>query len=707
MPEAPRIRRPQIRRIQMSIYRSYRKTPLSALRDALVHRGCNHADLVRSSPWLSRGVRVCWSRSRAPTGSRATRSSGIDYLEARSSTTTPRCSTSIRVADRQVPARHRGVPFPGGAVCVFTYDAARQFERIGPKPPPDIPFSDALVVVPGHLGRLRPLHPSRHADRLRARPNEPPVVEARSTEYERAAADRARQRTERRFASRGQVDAVDGPPDVSRPRRDAPSATSTKATSTSFRSASVFRRGSKAARAFDFYRQIRTRNPSPYMFYIEHGGGSGVRRVAGVSGAARRPRKRGCARWPGRVRAAPIRRDDAAIATELLANEKERAEHVMLVDLGPQRSRRRLPTTGSVHVDELMIIERYSHVMHIVSNVVGRAARRSATRSICSPPTFPAGTVTGAPKIRAMQMIDELEPVAAASTPAASRTFDFDGDMDSCITLRCVAVAGGHGLLAGVGRHRRRQRSGRRIRRRSSHKTGIVRAGRSGLAGADKLRAAASTTTTRSPTTLAHLFGSAGAEVDVIRNDDPRLVDGVAGAATMRRSSGPGPGGRRMRDGCMRFCARRRRRRTRCSACVWARRGSATASAASVVHAPRLMHGKTSEITHDGTASSRACPSPFTATRYHSLCVSHENFPAELRAIAASEDGVIQALAHRDAADLGRAVPSRIDPHAGRRAARAQLPRRARSADERLSRSCCASRDRRERSLAPHRCRRA
>jgi anthranilate synthase component I len=192
--------------------------------------------------------------------------------------------------------------------------------------------------------------------------------------------------------------------------------------------------------AFDFYRQIRTRNPSPYMFYIEHGGeavfGASPEFLVRLDGRKAQMRPLAGTRSRG---ADPAQ--DAAVATELLANEKERAEHVMLVDLG-RNDLGAVATTGSVHVDELMIIERFSHVMHVVSNVVAELRPDRDALDLFAA-TFLAGTVTGAPKIRAMQLIDSLEPVARNFYAGSIAHFHFDGDMDSCITLRCVAVAAG------------------------------------------------------------------------------------------------------------------------------------------------------------------------------------------------------------------------------------------------------------------------
>jgi anthranilate synthase/aminodeoxychorismate synthase-like glutamine amidotransferase len=146
---------------------------------------------------------------------------------------------------------------------------------------------------------------------------------------------------------------------------------------------------------------------------------------------------------------------------------------------------------------------------------------------------------------------------------------------------------------------------------------------------------------------LAHLFGAAGAEVDVIRNDDPRLVDGVL-ANYDATVVGPGPG--RPEDAGRMYAILREAAATKhplLGVCLGAQ-GIGAVFGGDVIHAPALMHGKTSEITHDGSGPFAGMPSPFTATRYHSLCISHEHFPASLKAIAASEDGVIQGVAHRE-----------------------------------------------------------
>ncbi|MEK7875428.1 MAG: chorismate-binding protein, partial [Pseudomonadota bacterium] len=133
--------------------------------------------------------------------------------------------------------------------------------------------------------------------------------------------------------------------------------------------------------------------------------------------------------------------EDAALADELLADAKERAEHIMLLDLG-RNDVGRVAQTGSVHVTEQMVIERYSHVMHIVSNVEGRLKPGLNAVDVLRA-TFPAGTVSGAPKVRAMEIIDELEPVKRGVYAGAVGYLGFNGDMDVAIALRTAVLKDG------------------------------------------------------------------------------------------------------------------------------------------------------------------------------------------------------------------------------------------------------------------------
>lgn len=199
----------------------------------------------------------------------------------------------------------------------------------------------------------------------------------------------------------------------------------------------------------DLYRALRSVNPSPYMFILDTGdyaivGASPevhvrltgdlveIRPIAGT-----RPR-------------GSTPDEDRALEADLLADEKERAEHLMLVDLA-RNDIGRVCQFGSVHVPEMMVIERYSHVMHIVSQVEGQIAPEKTAYDLMRA-TFPAGTVSGAPKVRAMQIIAATEPVQRGFYAGALGYFGYDGNLDSCITLRTSLIKDGQiHIQAGAG----------------------------------------------------------------------------------------------------------------------------------------------------------------------------------------------------------------------------------------------------------------
>ena len=190
----------------------------------------------------------------------------------------------------------------------------------------------------------------------------------------------------------------------------------------------------------DLYRALRTVNPSPYMFILDAGdftivGASPEVHVRLTDGLVEiRP-------IAGTRRRGATHAEDVALEKELLADEKERAEHLMLVDLA-RNDIGRVCSFGTVQVPEMMVIERYSHVMHIVSQVEGRIAPdRNAFDLIRA--TFPAGTVTGAPKIRAMQIIAQYEPSQRGFYAGALGYIGYDGNLDTCITLRTAMIKDG------------------------------------------------------------------------------------------------------------------------------------------------------------------------------------------------------------------------------------------------------------------------
>ena len=203
----------------------------------------------------------------------------------------------------------------------------------------------------------------------------------------------------------------------------------------------IARRSQKTLHAcpFDVYRALRSVNPSPYMFYLVFDdikliGASPEVLVSEVNGvvtirplAGTRPRTGNAA-------------DDERLSAELLADAKERAEHVMLVDLG-RNDIGRVAKFGTVRVEELMVIEKYSHVLHIVSDVKGEL-RDDLDQFDVLRASFPAGTLTGAPKVRTMEIIDELEPTRRGFYGGGIGYFSFSGNMDTCITIRTALVKG-------------------------------------------------------------------------------------------------------------------------------------------------------------------------------------------------------------------------------------------------------------------------
>jgi anthranilate synthase component 1 len=201
--------------------------------------------------------------------------------------------------------------------------------------------------------------------------------------------------------------------------------------------------------AFSIYRGLRTVNPSPYMYFLDFEdfeiAGASPESLVTVTGdrVAQRPIA------GTRPRAATLA-EDIEVAEGLLADEKERAEHVMLVDLG-RNDLGRVCEYGSVQVDELMVVEYYSHVMHIVSAVSG-TLKEGVTAMDAMRASLPAGTLSGAPKVRAMQIIDELEPTRRGPYGGSIGWLSYNGDLDSCIYIRSAVVKDGRvHLQAGGG----------------------------------------------------------------------------------------------------------------------------------------------------------------------------------------------------------------------------------------------------------------
>ena len=200
---------------------------------------------------------------------------------------------------------------------------------------------------------------------------------------------------------------------------------------------------------FDVYRALRTVNPSPYLYFLRMGDthvlGSSPEMLVRVTGSKLEYRPIAGTRPRGRDEA-----EDQRLAQQMLHDEKERAEHVMLVDLG-RNDLGRVSEYGSVKVKDLMYVERYSHVMHIVSALEGKL-RGDLDALDAFAACFPAGTLSGAPKVRAMQIIEELEPTRRGVYGGAVLYADFDGNLDSCIAIRTMLMQGKKAFLqAGAG----------------------------------------------------------------------------------------------------------------------------------------------------------------------------------------------------------------------------------------------------------------
>jgi len=331
--------------------------------------------------------------------------------------------------------------FCGGLVGYFGYDTVRYIERrlAATRKPDELDTPDILLLVseeiaivdnlsgkltlvvyaePGKPGAFQAAHArlKQLLEKLRAPVAIPPDIRGPSqpavSGFGQAAYHRAVERA-KHYIVEGDVMQVVPSQRLSKPFRAAPLA---------------------------LYRALRTINPSPYMYYFDFGGfhvvGASPEILARLEGDTVTVRPIAGTRRRGATLA-----EDAALEQELLTDEKERAEHLMLVDLG-RNDAGRVAQTGTVKVTEQMIVERYSHVMHIVSNVEGKLKPGLNAIDVLRA-TFPAGTVSGAPKVRAMEIIDELEPVKRGIYAGAVGYLGFHGNMDVAIALRTAVVKNG------------------------------------------------------------------------------------------------------------------------------------------------------------------------------------------------------------------------------------------------------------------------
>jgi len=360
------------------------------------------------------------------------------------------------------PATIGGLPpFTAGAVGYCAYDIVRQLENIGARAKDDLDVPDCVlmffdrVLVFDHLRHQ--IHIVASADVTRESPQ---------AAYKRSLAEIAR--IERKLAS-GWKPAYWKKPGK-KPKVAVHAQTQKAHYLESVRKAKEYIAAGDIFQVvlsqrwdfepgvapFDLYRALRTVNPSPYMFFLRFGGGKAHASGMHVLGSSPEMLVRITGRkleYRPIAGTHPRGRDDAedaALEKKMREDEKERAEHVMLVDLG-RNDLGRVSEYGSVKVRELMYVERYSHVMHLVSALEGRL-RPELHAMDAFAACFPAGTLSGAPKVRAMQIIEELEPTRRGVYGGAVLYADFAGNLDSCIVIRTLVMKGKKAYLqAGAG----------------------------------------------------------------------------------------------------------------------------------------------------------------------------------------------------------------------------------------------------------------
>jgi anthranilate synthase component 1 len=354
------------------------------------------------------------------------------------------------------PATIPGLPpFTAGAVGYFAYDAVRQLEKIGAQAKDDLSLPDCVLMFFDRLLAFDHVHHQIHiiatADVSRENPRRA---------YERAVADITV--LEKKLASGLR-------PAYWKKARPARAGLQVHAGTSRQHFVRAVERCKQyiaagdifqvvlsqrldfvpQAAPFDIYRALRTVNPSPYMYFLRMGSthilGSSPEMLVRVTGRKLEYRPIAGTHPRGRDEA-----EDQRLEKQMLHDEKERAEHVMLVDLG-RNDLGRVSEYGTVKVRELMYVERYSHVMHIVSALEGKL-RGDLDALDAFAACFPAGTLSGAPKVRAMQIIEELEPTRRGIYGGSVLYADFAGNLDSCIAIRTMLMQGKKAYLqAGAG----------------------------------------------------------------------------------------------------------------------------------------------------------------------------------------------------------------------------------------------------------------
>ena len=359
---------------------------------------------------------------------------------------------------RELLKRHRPAtvpdlpPFTAGAVGFVSYDMVRRFERLPEKAKKDIDVPECGLMF---FDRLLAFDHVRHQIHIIAAADVREEDPKRA--YERAVRDiEAIERKLAKGFKPPKLKAISGKLKVKRPTSQKKFEESVRTAKDYIAAGDIFQvvlsqraEFEPGVPPFEIYRALRRVNPSPYMYFLRMGNnnviGSSPEMLVRVKGRNLEYRPIAGTRWRGKDDA-----EDERIEREMLADEKERAEHVMLVDLG-RNDVGRVSEYGSVKVKDLMFVERYSHVMHLVSAIEGKLRPElDAIDAFAS--CFPAGTLSGAPKVRAMEIIEELEPSRRGVYGGAVLYADFAGNLDSCIVIRTMVMGGKKAYLqAGAG----------------------------------------------------------------------------------------------------------------------------------------------------------------------------------------------------------------------------------------------------------------
>ncbi|MCE5253408.1 MAG: anthranilate synthase component I [Actinomycetia bacterium] len=449
------------------------ETPVSAFLKLRQAAGCFLLESAEQGLRLGRysflGVKA-WESVRLTGGAVTIRRGGVDTVQDLASHGgDPFAFMAQHMSRYRGPALEGLPPFVGGAVGYFGYDCIRHVERLPVGPPDDLGLPDMaflltdVIMVFDHLAHTITLLTNIFCD------DEPDLDAAYAAAATRLAEVKARLRApipppkwslDGRREARGRPPAGGGLDVMATPVRS--NFEREKFLAAVERIREYIRAGDAFqvvlsqrferpvdVSGFSIYRGLRAVNPSPYMYYLAFRDfelvGSSPEPLVTVGGGRAETRPIAGTRPRGATPA-----EDAGLAEEMLRDEKERAEHLMLVDLG-RNDLGRVCRPGTVKTQEFMEVERYSHVMHMVSSVVGDledgVGATDALRAV-----FPAGTVSGAPKVRAMEIIDELEPNRRGPYAGAIGYLSYSGDLDCCIYIRTILVREGHAYVqAGAG----------------------------------------------------------------------------------------------------------------------------------------------------------------------------------------------------------------------------------------------------------------